>query len=95
MTSSTQNKDDRINIRLKQDAKLILERAASFEGKSVSKFILNSALERAEQTIEKHNTMKLNADDSLAFFNALTTPILFNKKLSAALEEHTKRVTNK
>ncbi len=70
MSSVTHNKDDRINLRLKSNTKLLLERAASFEGKTVSKFILNSALERAEKTIQQHNLISLSAH-SEAFFNAL------------------------
>jgi len=32
----------------------MLERAASFEGKTVCKFILSSALDRAKRTIKEH-----------------------------------------
>jgi len=95
MISSTQSKDERINLRLKQQAKLILERAASFEGQTVSKFILNSALSRAEKTIQKHEVMTLNAQDSEIFFNALDTPVAFNSKLMAALNEHDQRIISK
>jgi len=95
MALSLQTKDERINLRLKHNAKLILERAASFEGQSVSKFILNSALSRAEKTIHDHELMRLNAQDSNAFFNALTTPISFNNKLLTALQEHDQRVISK
>ena len=50
--SATQTKDERINLRLKHHAKLMLERAASFEGQTVSKFILNSALNNAEKQVK-------------------------------------------
>ena len=89
------NKDDRINLRLKQDAKQMLERAASFEGKTVSKFILSSALVQAEETIKKHEQLRLNAQDAEVFFNAIAAPVKFNKKLIAAFDEHQKRVTSK
>ena len=62
--SATQTKDERINLRLKHHAKLMLERAASFEGQTVSKFILNSALNNAEKTIQEHEVMALNTNDS-------------------------------
>lgn len=45
----------------------MLERAASFEGKTVSSFILTSAMARAEKTIQEHEVMRLNARDSEAF----------------------------
>ena len=95
MTSSAQVKDDRINLRLKRNAKLMLERAASFEGKTVSKFILSSALERAEETIQKHDTLELSAHDSERFFDALAVPVQFNKKLLAAFDTHDQRVTSR
>ena len=95
MISTTETKDERINLRLKQQAKLILERAASFEGQTVSKFILNSALSRAEQTIQEHEVMTLNAQDSETFFNALATPVTFNNNLMNALHEYDLRVTSK
>jgi uncharacterized protein (DUF1778 family) len=59
MDPVTQTKTERINLRLKSSAKRLLERAASFEGKTVSHFILNSALERGvkplrEKVLEKY-----------------------------------------
>jgi uncharacterized protein (DUF1778 family) len=95
MSSTTQIKDERINLRLKHHAKLMLERAASFEGQTISKFVLSSALSHAEKTIQEHEVMMLNANDSMIFFNALAKPAKVNKKMAAALKEHEKRVTSK
>ncbi|KER04648.1 DUF1778 domain-containing protein [Photorhabdus temperata] len=88
-------KQDRINLRLKPGAKKALERAASFEGKTVSNFILTCALAHAEKTIHEHEVMNLNNQDSETFFNALVKPIHFNNKLAAALAEHNQRVSHK
>jgi len=85
---------DRINLRLKCSDKKALERAASFEGKTVSHFILSSALAHAEKTIQQHEVMRLNSGDSEAFFQALAKPHAFNPKLAAAFEEHDQRVTS-
>lgn len=95
MSSATQTRDERINLRLKRQAKLMLERAAGFEGQTTSKFILNSALSRAERTIREHEVMALNAHDSRAFFDALATPVQFNSELAANLKGHDQRVTGK
>ncbi len=95
MSSAAQTKDERINLRLKHNAKLMLERAASFEGQTISKFVLSSALAHAEKTIQEHEVMILNARDSEAFFHALEAPVQFNDKLAAALTEHDRRVTTK
>ena len=95
MDAAIQNKNERINLRLKSSAKSLIERAASFEGQTVSRFILTSALEQAEKTVQKHETMTLKAKDSRIFFEALAAPVRFNPKLAAALEEHDQRVVSK
>lgn len=85
-------KQARISIRLKRSSKRVLEHAASLRGESVSNFILDSALARAEKTIHEHQIISLNLRDADAFFDAMTKPMRFNKKLSAALKEHDQRV---
>lgn len=88
-------KNERINLRLKQSAKMLIERAATFEGKTVSSFILSSALASAEKTLHEHESIRLNEQDAKRFFDALAKPIKFNKKLTAALAEHDRRVVSK
>ena len=95
MTATAISKNQRVNLRLNNTAKDTIERAASFEGKTVSNFILSSALASAEQTIHEHETMALNKRDADAFFDALSRPVKFNAKLLSAFEEHDKRVLSK
>jgi len=95
MDAASQNKTERINLRVKSSAKDIITLAAGFEGKTVSHFILTSALKCAEKTVQEHQMMTLNADDSKAFFEALSAPVRFNSKLNAAFEEYEKRVTTR
>jgi uncharacterized protein (DUF1778 family) len=95
MNTGIQKKSERVNLRLKSSTKRLIERAAGFEGKTVSHFILTGALERAEKTVQDHELMTLNAKNSKAFFDALATPVQFNRRLNAALEEHDKRVVGK
>ena len=95
MDAATQNKNERINLRVKSSAKRLIARAADFEGKTVSHFILTSALKSAEETVQKHQMMTLNTKNSKAFFDAVVAPVHFNRKLTAALEEYDKRVISK
>ena len=88
-------KNERINLRLKESAKSLIERAAAFEGKTVSSFILSSALASAEKTIHEHESIQLNEQDAQRFFDALAKPDRFNKKLIEALVEHDRRVDSK
>ena len=92
MVTATQNKNERINLRVKSSAKRLIVRAAGFEGKTISHFILTSALKCAEETVQEHQIMELNAKDSRTFFNALDAPVQFNDKLTDALEEYDNRV---
>jgi uncharacterized protein (DUF1778 family) len=94
MSTKPQSKDERINLRLKHSAKKVLERAAGFEGQTVSKFVLSSALARAEKTVQEHEAMTLNTEEAEAFFDALSIPVRFNKELSSALDEYRQRVTS-
>ncbi len=95
MAVTANSKTQRVNLRLNEDVKHTIERAASFEGQTVSKFILASALASAEQTIHEHETMTLNKRDSEAFLNALSKPAKFNANLLSAFEEHGQRVISK
>jgi len=94
MTTAADTRQERINLRLKGSAKRSLERAASLEGKTVSQFVLTSALARAEKAIHEHTVMRLNAQDTEAFFDALSQPVRFNSKLVAAMAEHDRRVVD-
>lgn len=95
MSTPTESAKERINLRLNARAKNLLERAASFEGKTLSNFILSTALAHAEETVHEHEIMTLNARDSVAFFNALAKPVRFNAKLTAAIAKHGKHVIAK
>ncbi len=95
MDAATQNKRERINLRLKSSAKGLIERAAGFEGKTVSHFIVSSALDRAERTVQAHEMMILNRKNSRSFFDALSAPVRFTSGLIEALEEHGRRVVSK
>ena len=89
------SKDERINLRLKHSAKQMLERAASIEGKTVSKYVLASALASAENTIHEHEMMSLGIREAEVFYNALAAPLAPNEKLADAFEEYSQRITRK
>ena len=95
MDTAIQNKNERVNLRLKSSAKNLIARAAGFEGKTISHFILTSALERAEKTVQEHEVMTLNAQNSKTFLDALAAPVRFNRRLIAAIEAYDKRVVSK
>ena len=88
-------RSERINLRLSETAKRRIEQAASVEGKTVSAFIVSSALENAEKTVRRHETIALAREDATRFFEALSDPPPPNDLLRAALEEHARRVDSR
>lgn len=95
MGAATEKRSDRINLRLQKSAKILLERAAGFEGKTVSNFILTCALDKAQKTIRQQEIMTLTAKNAERFLAALAEPLSFNEQLTDALAEHSERVTSK
>ena len=95
MALANTTRSERINLRVSETAKRRIEQAASVEGKTVSAFIVSSALENAEKTVRRHETMALDREDTMRFFDALAKPLAPNDKLRAALKEHERRVESR
>ncbi len=64
MDAASQNKTERINLRVKSSAKDIITLAAGFEGKTVSHFTLTSALKCAEKKVQEHQMMIIRGQAS-------------------------------
>ena len=86
---------ERINLRLSKAVKRQIEHAASVEGKTVSAFIVSSAQQSAEKTIQKHESLALARKDAMRFFDALADPPPPNDRLNAALKDHARRVVSR
>ncbi len=55
-------KKQRIDLRLTDDDKSMIEEAAAISNQSVSQFMLNSASQRAAEVIEQHRRVILNEE---------------------------------
>ena len=95
MAQANVTKSERVNLRLTATAKQRIEQAASFEWKTVSGFIVSSALESAEKAIQKHEKMALGRRAAKHFFDVIVNPSPPNDKLRTALDEHGKRVASR
>ena len=95
MATANPIRSERINVRLSESAKRRIEQAASVEGKTFSAFIVSSALENAERTVRRYETVAMRREDARRFFDALADPPPPNDHLRAALEEHTRRVDSR
>jgi len=61
----------RFDARLNENQKLLIQKAADLEGRSLTDFVLNSAESAATRTIQERTMTVLNARDSEAFVQLL------------------------
>jgi uncharacterized protein (DUF1778 family) len=77
----------KLDLRLSPEAKKTLQTAAEAAGRTVSEFVLESALVRAEETLADRNKFGLDADRWKAFLEALDAPPRELPRLSRLLRE--------
>ncbi|MBI4184903.1 MAG: DUF1778 domain-containing protein [Proteobacteria bacterium] len=74
MPRATEARRDRMHVRLDAATKRKLERAAAYEQKSVTDFVLANALAAAERVIEGREKIPLSDADWQVFYDALVAP---------------------
>lgn len=80
-------KQDRIELRVNQRQKALIEEAASLSGMSLSSYMLAKALKSARQEIQEAEIIRLSDRDRDLFLKALDTA----PKPSARLKKAVKR----
>ena len=71
---TTENRTEKLDLRLTPTAKLTLQTAAAAAQRSVSEFVLESALERASETLPDRQRFGLSAEKWQEFQAALDAP---------------------
>jgi uncharacterized protein (DUF1778 family) len=64
----------RLETRVTQEQKTLIERAAALQGRTVTDFVLTSVQDAARRAIEEHRQLELSVRDSEAFVEALLNP---------------------
>jgi uncharacterized protein (DUF1778 family) len=64
----------RFDARLNAEQKLLIQKAADLEGRTMTDFVLHSAEAAAERTIEKRAMLILTARETEIFANAVLNP---------------------
>jgi len=82
--SSTETRNEKLDLRL---TKRTLQIAALAAHRSVSEFVLESALARAEEILPDRQRFRLSADQWKAFQAALATPPRPSRRLARLLKE--------
>ncbi|MDE1516095.1 MAG: DUF1778 domain-containing protein [Shewanella sp.] len=79
----------RITARVDVDTQYLLTKAAALAGmSSINSFVLNAAIEKAKQVIEREQALKLSQADALLLMEALDNPATINTKLKLASERY-------
>jgi uncharacterized protein (DUF1778 family) len=89
MNTHARRKDDVIQIRTSAEAKAILNRAASLRGQKLSEFMLESARQRAEETILDQRTFFLDDATHARFLALLDSPPKPSPEVRARLTRKT------
>jgi uncharacterized protein (DUF1778 family) len=82
----------RFDARLDEDQKLLIQRAADLEGRTMTDFVLHSAKVAAERTIQERAMLILTARDTEAFVAAILNPAEPGPALRAAARDYKMRV---
>jgi uncharacterized protein (DUF1778 family) len=75
---------------LDAESKSVLQRAASYRHKTVSQFVLATALEEAAKVIRENEIVTLSSSDWKVFYDALTNPPAPNAALRKAFAKFKK-----
>jgi uncharacterized protein (DUF1778 family) len=87
MVSQTNTRSEKLDLRLSKSAKQTLQAAAKASRKSVSEFVLESALSEAEERLADRRTFVLDAKNWDAFITALDAPPRRHPRLERLFEE--------
>ena len=74
MPTAPTEKVARIEARISPELKAMFQTATDIENITLSEFLPKSARQAAQDIISNHNVLKLNAEDSRAFADAILNP---------------------
>jgi len=77
-------KKQRIDLRLNEDDKHMIEEAAAMTNQSISQFMVSTASERAAEVIDQHRRLLLNEESWNLVMDAIINPPAPNDRLKRA-----------
>lgn len=88
-------KAERLVARVSGADKELLQRAAVLEGRSMATFVVAHARDAAQRIVSEHETIRLNAEQSRRFVEALLAPPRpAPEALQQATKDYKERVLN-
>ncbi|MGV7961206.1 type II toxin-antitoxin system TacA family antitoxin [Photorhabdus tasmaniensis] len=86
MVTNTERKDTRLVARTSTEIQEIIQRAADYCGATLSQFLIESAMDKALNVIERTETLHLSMAGADALLAALDNPPKASKKLLKAAQ---------
>ncbi|MEL6440850.1 MAG: DUF1778 domain-containing protein [Cyanobacteria bacterium J06621_8] len=86
--SKTQKPLARLEARVDAEIKARWQQAADLQGITLTDFAIASLQESADRVIQQHQRIKLTAEDTEAFVDAILNPSEPNENLKAAVTEY-------
>jgi uncharacterized protein (DUF1778 family) len=83
----TERRTEKLDVRVSRSAKAKIQAAASASHRSMSDFVMESTLSKAEETLSERRIFGLNAEKWAAFQSALDAPARPLPRLKALLDE--------
>jgi uncharacterized protein (DUF1778 family) len=83
---------DRISLRLSRQSKRKLERAAAYSDKTLTDFVIGTALREADTIVRSREVITLTADEWERFQDLVLNPPPPNRRLKRAFADHARIV---
>ncbi|MGO8954523.1 MAG: DUF1778 domain-containing protein [Rhodomicrobium sp.] len=87
-SSRSRTRSQRLEARVTVEQKMLIERAAALQGRTVTDFVLSSVQDAARRAIEDHQQLELSVKDSEAFVDALLNPKPVNERLRETVRRY-------
>ncbi len=88
VAASAGRKDERLEARLTPEAKALCQEAAALEGRSITDFVVSSAVESAKRVLRERELIRLSQRETVAFVDSLLNPPAPNDRLRAAARRY-------
>jgi uncharacterized protein (DUF1778 family) len=89
-TLGLMRKEERIEARVSAEIKALCQEAANLEGRSLTDFIVSSAVESAKRILREKELIQLSQRDRMAFVDSLLHPPKPNRRLREAARRYEK-----
>ena len=89
---ASRTRAERLEARISRDQKVLFQRAAELQGKTLTNFVVSNLQEVAVRTIEDTRIIRLSANESRVFAEALLNPRTPDHRLRAAARRYMKHL---